>query len=145
MHYSQSGNPKASIQSRQEGIQIGYVDQAAYRWSRWHELIGQHVALIKQEHRVFSAYAEASSSVDYVTASSIVFGKYFRVIHSYYFGIRNDTYGFLILRTYSSHGNRRYQAVRLAFIDVVQETEDYLKASHSSQFVVQQILLGNVN
>jgi len=89
----------------------------------------QHLAVIEQEHSVFSAYARASFSGNTdAMVSSVVFGDHF--IHSYNFGIWDaHSLGFLTLRTYSQHEKACYQHVHVGDLDVVQETQHYLRVS----------------
>lgn len=90
-----------------------------------HTMRLQRFAFIKQEHRIFSAYATASFSGTIV--SSLVPGDEF--IHSYDVGIR-DKESFLALRTYSSRGKACYQNTFVGCHDVVGKTRDYLTVSY---------------
>ena len=89
----------------------------------------QLVALIKQEHSVFSAYAKISSSAN---ISSLVFGDHF--IHSYDFVI-GDGGSFLNLRTYSKHGNACYRRTFSGNLNIVRSTQDYLRVSCAPRLV----------
>jgi len=63
-----------------------------------------------------------------VIASSLVFGDCF--IHSYDLGVSgNQSFGFLVLRTYFMHGNASYQRVYAKYPNIVRETQDYLGVS----------------
>jgi len=79
----------------------------------------QRVAYIKRIHRVISASALAISGKEVV--SSLVFGDDF--IHSYHFGVWNaDSVSFLILRTYSTHGNMSHGSTDFWVFDSVPRT-----------------------
>jgi hypothetical protein len=79
---------------------------------------------IRREHSFFSGYARASFSGNpNAIASSLIIGDDF--IHSYNFGIHDDD-SFLILQTYSKHGNGCYHEVFVGSLDIAQETQSYL-------------------
>jgi len=91
----------------------------------------QRVAFIKQEHTFFLACVKIAFSLK--VASSLVFGDHF--IHSYHFVCSEEFLSFLILNTYSRHGNACYHwhvffPIRLD--NVIQKTMDYLTVSCAS-------------
>jgi hypothetical protein len=93
----------------------------------------QRVALIKQVHSILSASAKASFSGNTnAIVSSLVLGDDF--IHSYHFGLGDeDSSSFLILQTYSRHGNTCYGRMYMGNVKIVKQTQGYLRVSHASR------------
>jgi len=90
----------------------------------------QRDACIKREHNILSNYTKALNLGNTnEIASSIVIGGDF--LHSYDIAVQDDNSSF-ILRTYHRHSNISYQRGYFGTLDVVQNTEEYLKVSYAS-------------
>jgi hypothetical protein len=89
--------------------------------------------LIKRVHSVISASAKAAFSGKEVV-SSLVFCDDF--IHSYHFGVWDaDSVPFLVLQTYSIHGDMSYGRV------CNEEKDDYSDASAAASFCFDSSLI----
>ena len=89
---------------------------------------------VEHEHRIFATLAKASTPSDQsnTVVSSLVVGEHF--IHSYHFrfqGWKMDGAVFLILVTYSRHGNTGFLKT-CTNVDIIGVTRVYLTVSCTS-------------
>lgn len=101
----------------------------------------QRVEFIKQEHSVYSSYAEVSLSGNtnsFVSVTSLVYGAHF--IHSYNLWM-GDGESFLYLRTYSRHHDKCFGYGFEAYNNVVQRATVYLEVSGAHGFLPTRLML----